>query len=836
MSQFETLSVAGRTLVDNYLSGSVFSVFRKKEQLIVSLYAALKEARPEVTDILKSYIFDLGKFFSVEEIHLLQKECTAVIRYCHERKDQDMGEVRSSDNHPLMIPESLLELCDKLLEVHEGSDVFLPYSATSQLAFLKSNCRFQGFEINPEIWAFTQIYLYCYGIDSDIQLTGDLHQALPKGKKYDYVFSFPPFLMGREGRKVIDSLYHLATHALKDDGTMCCILPSNFCTATSGWFDLRKILLEYHNKYSAAVISLPKMLYPYTSIETCLFILSKDSQGKVLLMDASSEFFCARHDVDGSKEFELKVQSVIECFTRVDEKYVWGGFISDLVGDVNLQPSRYLVSQILPQAGKSEEAKSLFDLIEVVQLQRDERIRAVVSQRNRIAHSSSADITQKETEEILSQYRELEKNAYPLIGMKELSFSYLNCDINREGLPFSKKVEYQVLTEDCLLIGFIGGKFKVGRLHGVSQEAPVCLRHEIIPVRVASDIITDDFFLRSIMSEPVQKQAQMMASGVSISRITKQDLLSIVINVPKSKEQQELLMKEDTRSSLTEADRKIIQSYEDFRKDMHMKKHAIGQTLFNLNNWWDALQQARIEGNGVVSDDATTGKIRKVSVASIYDSIQKAINQLQQQINKFDRGNGLAVKKFALTEFIEDYISRKQSPLFSFFYDKSMHHASKTLPEVEYNETTGEYRETGNIILNEGDPIEYVEFAPDALEIVFDNIVSNACCHGFKDRTNNVVKIELKSEGDNFVIIISNNGSAIHAQIKPEEVFVYGKTSKMGRSGDKDETHFGIGGYEVQKLMREFGGDAEFISDTESDFPVSYKLTFYNSNFESIEL
>jgi signal transduction histidine kinase len=393
-----------------------------------------------------------------------------------------------------------------------------------------------------------------------------------------------------------------------------------------------------------------------------------------------------------------------------------------------------------------------------------------------------------------------------------------------------------VLTEDCLLIGFIGGKFKVGRLHGVSQETPVYLRHEIIPVRVASDDITDDFLLRSIMSEPVQKQAQMMASGVSISRITKQDLLSIVINVPKSKEQQELLMKEDTRSSLTEADRKIIQSYEDFRKDMHMKKHAIGQTLFNLNNWWDALQQARIEGNGVVSDDATTGKIRKVSVASIYDSIQKAINQLQQQINKFDRGNGLAVKKFALTEFIEDYISRKQSPLFSFFYDKSMHHASKTLPEVEYNETTGEYRETGNIILNEGDPIEYVEFAPDALEIVFDNIVSNACCHGFKDRTNNVVKIELKSEGDNFVIIISNNGSAIHAQIKPEEVFVYGKTSKMGKSGDKDETHFGIGGYEVQKLMREFGGDAEFISDPESDFPVSYKLTFYNTNFESIEL
>ena len=481
----------------------------------------------------------------------------------------------------------------------------------------------------------------------------------------------------------------------------------------------------------------------------------------------------------------------------------------------------------------------LSDVIQIVPMtRRDEKALQIIARRNRLAHNSPEEISiaPAEKDNIFSQYRELERQGCPLIGMKELSASYLNCDINRETLKVSTRVESQMLTSDCLLVGFIGGKFKVGRLHGVTPDSPVALKNEVIPIKISSDFITEDFLLRSIMSEQSERQAHMLSTGITITRLSRQDFLSIVINVPMLKEQQDALCKEDTRSSLTDADRKIIESYEDFRKDMHMKKHAIGQTLFNLNNWWDALQQARKEGNGVVSDDATTGKIRKVSVASIYDSIQKAINQLQQQINKFDRGNGLAVKKFALTEFIEDYISRKQSPLFSFFYEKSVHHASQTLPEVEYNETTGEYRETGNIILHEGDPIEYVEFAPDALEIIFDNIVSNACCHGFKDRTNNVIKIELKSEGDNYVIVISNNGSAIHAQIKPEEVFVYGKTSKMGKSGDKDETHFGIGGYEVQKLMHEFGGDAVFISDTESDFPVSYKLTFYNTKIESIEL
>lgn len=833
MSQFENLSITCRTVVDNYLSGSVFSVFRKKEQLIVSLYASLKEARPEVIDILKSYMIDLGKSFSTEENLLLQKESMAVIRYCHERKEQDMGVIRSSDNHPLMIPESLLELSYKLLEIQEGSDIFLPYSTTSQLAFLNPNCRYQGFEINPETWAFTQIYLYCYGINSDIQLTGDLHQALPKDKKYDYVFSFPPFLMGREGRTVIDSLYHLATHALKDNGKMCCILPSNFCTATSGWFDLRKILLDYRNQYSATVISLPKMLYPYTSIETCLFILNKDSQGKVSLMDASSEFFCARHDVAGSKEFELKVQSVIECFTRVDEKYVWGGFISDLVGDVNLQPSRYLVSQILPQARKGEETKSLSNLIEVVQLQRDERIRSVVSQRKKIAHSPSADITQKEAEEILSQYRELEKNAYPLIGMKELSFSYLNCDINRRDLPSSTKVDYQVLTEDCLLIGFIGGKFKVGRLHGVSQETPVCLRHEIIPVRVASTDITEDFLLRSIMSESVQKQAQMMASGVTISRINEQDLLSIVIIVPKSKEQQELLMKEDTRSSLTEADRKIIQSYEAFRKDMHMKKHAIGQTIFNLNNWWKVLLRARKEGNGIVDDNAVIGNNHKVAVKDVYENIRMSIEQLQQQISKFDRGNGLLTENISLTKFIEDYIAEHRSPIFRFEYDKS-HHYQNIMVDVEEV-----YDDKGNFIgVNGGREVEVTYenavFAPEALKIIFDNIISNACSHGFAGRENcpegNIIKIDLYTEGTDHIITISNNGIPVSQNVTAEYVFTYNRSTQNGKN------HYGIGGYEVKHLMQEFDGDAEFISQPDVEFPVKYKLIFHNTGIVHIDL
>ncbi len=836
MTQFSVLTPETKAIVINFFNAQMKkSIFcEPNKQLMVSLYSLMPEADSRVTSILNQYIVSLPDYFHKSQIDILKSEYPAVVKFCYDHKDYAGISTRRGDE--FHISQSLIDLCMGIAKPKAGSSVLVPYSGDGGFAYHVADCMIDGFERNETFWAFTQILLHSQNAVTSIKLQNALDSD---SKQYEYIFSFPPMRSGRENREVVDMVYNLITKQLQDGGEAYFILPLSFCSASSGWFDVRKILWDYRGHYSVLVVSLPPVLLPMSGINLCLFHVKKDHKDIVALMDATGNDFSATRDVSGYKEHVLKVQSIIETINSQDEKYVWVGNSSQLTASVNLQPSRYLISQIIPQPKKGEMSVKLSDVIQTIPLtKRDEETLQIIARRNQLAHLSpeEASVDSIDRDKVFAKYRELERQGCPLIGMKELSSSYLNCDINRETLEASTRVESQMLTSDCLLVGFIGGKFKVGRLHGVTPTTPVILRNEVIPIKISSDVITEDFLLRSIMSGQSERQARMLSTGITITRLSRQDLLSIVINVPMLKEQQDALCKEDTRSSLTDADRKIIESYEDFRKDMHMKKHAIGQTLFNLNNWWDALLQARKEGNGVVSDDATTGRIRKVSVASIYDSIQKALNQLQQQINKFDRGNGLAVKQFALTEFIEDYISRKQSPLFTFFYDKSMHHASQTLPEVKYNETTGECRETGNIILNEGDPIEYVEFAPDALEIIFDNIVSNACCHGFKDRTNNVIKMELKSEGDNYVIIISNNGSAIHAQIKPEEVFIYGKTSKMGKSTDKDETHFGIGGYEVQKLMREFGGDAEFISDTESEFPVSYKLTFYNTNFESIEL
>ena len=600
--------------------------------------------------------------------------------------------------------------------------------------------------------------------------------------KYDYIFSFPPILGGREERNIANTFLNLAEKSLNDDGEIYCVLPLSFCFGRE-WFDFRKTLLkESNNMFSAVVMSLPALFQPYTSVSMVLLCLKKDGKGQICLMDASSEAFIATKDLAGWKQETLKPDSIIETILKQDEKYVWLGTAENLSEVLNLQPSRYLVNFSLPKVHNGEKLFKLEDLVSIVPLERE-------------GNTITTDI--------------------PLIGMKELSASYLNCDINRKDIPVPNKKEYRILMTDSLLIGFIGGKFKVGRVHGISKNTPIALRHEVIAIQLKSNIVTEDYLLRCIMSEETELQARKMSTGAIISRLSQQDILSICIVVPKLLSQQENLCKDDTRSSLTESDRKLLESAESFRRDIHMKKHAIGQTIFNLNNWMKVLQRARRDGNGIVDDNAIVGTIHKTKVSDIYTNLQSIMQELQAKIAKLDSGYGMQSQDISLVDFIEEYIRKNQSPVFQYIFDSMAHRATQTILD-----------EDGDVVLKEGDALEYINFPIEAMTIIFDNIINNACSHGFENAANpkNKVKIDILSEGENYIVTISNNGNPLATGYDSENVLTYGVSSKEGHG------HYGIGGYEVRKLMREFNGEAELISCPNDEFCITYKLIFKNTS------
>ncbi len=800
MTQSRTLSQESVNIIRQFVNvrrkKSILSTDPFKE-LMVSIYAKSPNSSNKALNILSGYKVDLESFITEENIASLQAEYPDVIRYCYENDGKD-GILTHNPANSMKLPSTLLDLCMAIANCKPESKVYLPFAGEGQFAYYNPDCSFDGFELSPQSWAISQILFSSQNIKADITLgDGRVIEDEPSTtqKKYDYIFAFPPFLSGKEGKSVIKTLFYLAEHALDDNGEMYCILPMSFCYASFGWGELRELLFDSAAQYDALVISLPSLFWPVATVKPCLLQLCQNGKGHVMLMDATDKSFSALRD-EANYNDTLKVKSIIESIEKQDEQFVWIGNAQDLTGDYNLTPSRYLVSNYLPKPKAGEKLVPIKDLIDFVPF----------------AKKGKAE------------------NEAPLLGIKELSFNYLNCDITKNSVPTKSNIGFARLTQDCLLAGFIGNKFKVGRITGLGEENSVTLRAEVFAFTLKNNDVTEDFLLRSILSENCTTQAIALSSGVVISRLRAKDFENIQIIVP-SLEEQERLCKEDTRVSLTESERKQLDSADEFRKDIHMKKHTIGQTLFSLNNWWKVLQKARKEGNGVVADSAIVGINTMIPVTAIYENLQQTITKLQQQISKFDVGYGMQVENIPLTTFIEEYISNHQSPLFDFKYDKEQHLAEKDIADIDVESEPDTLITSGKNILKAGDPLEYARFAPEALTIVFNNIVSNACCHGFAGRdSDNHIRIELNLEGDDYVITIANNGKPIHSEISSEDVFTYGRTSQNGNN------HFGIGGYEIRKLMREFNGDVGLIIDPTDEFCVSYKLTLHDTGITTIEL
>ena len=409
----------------------------------------------------------------------------------------------------------------------------------------------------------------------------------------------------------------------------------------------------------------------------------------------------------------------------------------------------------------------------------------------------------------VANFKRIEDGELPLLDTSLLSDKYMDCIINPNNIATreigkdpklcSDSSSYFTTEEPCLVAGIDENHLKVGKLNDIEQ--PIVFKDGITPFRVKTEIVTEDHLLRELAKEYCTTQA-LMLSDRDHGILAPEYFLEIKIAVPSMKEQErrskEDIQKtlEETRKYLKEADRQLLQSAEEFKRDVHMKKHAIGQTLFNLCNWWDLLQKARKEGNGIVDESHEVGKFRKTKVVDIYSNIQMTLVKLQMQVDGFWRADGLQVESMSLTTFVKEYVKEHQSPLFVYDDDSISTLANNNVPKVA--------------------------FSKQALTMVFDNIINNACSHGFENKVSesNIVKIEVQMDNGLPYIVISNNGNPIHEKISSEDVFTYGRSSKSGQA------HYGIGGYEIRNLMREFQGEAEFISTPQEDFPVSYKLSF----------
>ena len=250
--------------------------------------------------------------------------------------------------------------------------------------------------------------------------------------------------------------------------------------------------------------------------------------------------------------------------------------------------------------------------------------------------------------------------------------------------------------------------------------------------------------------------------------------------------------------------RQEIRRYEDYRKSIRMRKHALTQSLSAYGAMFNVLMKCRERHNGHLDDNDKISVIRDMTVADAFkflkenlDSIQKKVASIADIEEDFGKSEDIKPKDF-ITSYIDKNMSAWLNFKANFECDDSMACSDNTL---------------------------YIPI--EALNRVFDNIISNARAHGFTDpeRNDYMVRFSIEVSGMDMTIVIENNGEPIPAEVDAADVMEYGFSTSLNKNG-----HNGIGCSEIADILKKYDGSVQVVSTPDEPYTVKYVLTFNRTN------
>lgn len=579
-------------------------------------------------------------------------------------------------------------------------------------------------------------------------------------------------------------IIHLLKRNLDCNGTMAILLPIEACYK-SHWYNLREYLVKEHSTFKTTVISF--------RTRYALFLIEKaPSYGydwreyqRIKLVDAINRY-----------EHDINVESIVTAVKGNSSDSMVLLPLDNLDQNLNFIAAPYISKKFVDETADTIPLRDVISLIPTVNIEN-------------IKDYSMSNL---------------------IISSNDLSSEYLNCNI-RINITESDSVKAgaKVTVANGGFFTYTNNKILIGKIDDQPDSSVIRIDNDIIHFNVESSKASLDYILKVLATDKsVARQAELLSKAYNSYYDTTEfieALLSIRLVIPTLEGQKTELLA-DSQKEYTNKTEELEKAFNEFKEDMHLKKHAIGQTIFSINNWMTLLKLARKRGEGIVKDSDVIGKAHPHSVYEIYENLEATLKRLQIQISKMDTGYEMLPIHIGITSFINDFISRH--PRSEFEYINLVDWCAKDdIPVVnmdEDNNITG--ISSTDFVLRKGDDLHTIYFPKEALELIFENIISNACSHGFSE-AEKAYKVRITGElnGKDISIYVSNNGNPIHKDFSANDVFKYAKSTSDAISG-----HHGTGGYEVWKLMKQFGGSAEFISTPNEEYTVTYKLTFQISN------
>lgn len=263
-------------------------------------------------------------------------------------------------------------------------------------------------------------------------------------------------------------------------------------------------------------------------------------------------------------------------------------------------------------------------------------------------------------------------------------------------------------------------------------------------------------------------------------------------------------------------------NYENIKKSVRMRKHALTQSMSSIGAMFNALNAYRNRKGGNITDEEIISRVKGTTVNEAFDYLSKSIKNMMPVLEHIaDVEYSFEKPEWIDPEaFIEDYISKNENGWINF--------KSVVSWEKGHNIATNDIVDPfiGSVIFRRGEILTQFQFPKDALAKIFDNIISNAQSHGFiKSRADYKIKFSWYTEEKTVKILIENNGSPIPNDRDPVSLLEYGVSTVLHCDG-----HNGIGCNEIDDIMRRYDGKVDIISSPQEEYTVKYLLTFFRSN------
>ena len=568
--------------------------------------AAGNAADPNVLEILKVDSFDHSK--------ITQKDLDTFIQHSKELVDFVLTGRRYSTRYAATMSDELAELImHNFMHISDKSTVYLPFAGIASIADQCPDASYVGEELDDEIWALAQVRAFFYM--NNVRL--NLGNSLYVGEKYDTIVAMPPF--GMKGEMSISSIVESLYNRLNDGGQMAVVVPASFLQDTGAQAaKLKKMLLSQNALYR--VVLLPSEMLVNTAISIAVLLIQRGSEDCSITLTDYTPFVRDNRPWGTIRKLDMEAidnaekTALLSTLDAAEQKQAFQIRLDmrDLVveGIWDINPKYHLNrAKIANEQAKGVKYVPLADLVELY------------AKANLVGGGVKV----------------------PVIRIQDLADSILNGTkdfLDLEG-DEPKYKNLPLLMEDNLLLVALVGKTLKPTIFKLTDGHQIAYSENIVPLQLKSNLVSLEYLQCELASDFVLDQIEASHVGSVRPFINRANLKKILIRVPDRKEEQKRIIKERKDALSAELIQKLgleneelrNTRYNEFVREMRVRKHAIGQVLNELDPAIDTLLRFEKKNNGVLRGSDIISERFGYSVDEYLQSIRFLTTKVMKMVN-----------------------------------------------------------------------------------------------------------------------------------------------------------------------------------------------------------